>query len=292
MSLTGGAPVARVRDFPFQSYFDSTLLQAALLEQQPSIVSPRDEQIAGVAAFLHPSSQTPVSIDFIQAGGGPIILKPGQLIRPGRFGSFSWGLPFGWLGGGLAQLLIAQNMETDLGGSSQAEIIFHRLRIKVIASNAAAVVVTPNWPIRFPWPNALRGTSNTPQGGPAVIGMVTPTKILARLFNVPTLANTARVRLIFVNSDDFDRDATYAIPVAAIGNFPSIDIDWAPWAQSGITLANGVGTVENQLQELDIPTPLVRLGGDACCVLAVDVTPGGGNPLVNQFIDVVRYGLL
>lgn len=290
-ALLGGAPIPLTQDFPFQSFFDSALLQGALLPQSGSIVNEKLVQNGGMAVQLGPSSMTPIAIDFNLAQGvpsSPIVMKPGQIIRPGRFSSFRWGLPYGWLGGGVATLLVAQNPQTDFGAPANSEMVFHRQRM-IIHSPAETVAPRSNWPIRFPWPGAVSGmTGGTAQGQLPVGGVVNPTKVMARLrANVP--AGGAVTRFIMFDIDEFDRDSTYAVPTALTAA-TSVDVVWLPWAQSGITITGGTGTLEYQVQELDLTTPISRLGGDNCAVVVVDVTPGGP-VLTGSFIDIVRYGI-
>src|SRR5260221_7507391 len=137
------APVQQIsRLFLYQSYFDSTLLQNAILEQtrnSPIVESTvQENQIPGYAIGLHPSSQTPVAIQF-KLGAQPsssqaIVLKPGQVVRPhglprgmnsGAFSGFRWGLPFGWLGGGVATLLVFSTPDADVSWPGTPEVIFH-----------------------------------------------------------------------------------------------------------------------------------------------------------------------
>lgn len=303
IALTGGAPAPITQDFPFQSYFDTALMQKALLPQTTSIVGPGAPnmpgtppltvQTGGLAVQLHPSSMTPIAIDFTLANGvpsSPVLMKPGQIIRPGRFSSFQWGLPFGWLGGGIATILLAQNELSDFGAPANAEVVFHRQRMQIIASTSVAVVPVPNWPIRFPWPGAISGAvGGTPQGQLPTGGVVNPTKIMARLRVSPVPAGGAVTRFILFNIDEFDRTQGYAVPNVLTGAC-AVDVQWQPFDQSGIAVTGGTPPLEYQVQELDLTTPIARLGGDNCCVVIVDVTPGGANPVAGSFIDVVRYG--
>lgn len=299
IALTGGAPVPVTYDFPFQSYFDTALLQKALLPQNGTIVGAPapsgmlTQQIGGVAMQLLPGSMTPIAIDFVLANGvpsSPVFVKPGQIIRPGRFSSFQWGLPFGWLGGGVATLLIAQNAESDFGASASAEVVIHRQRMLIQAPNAGPLTLAPNWPIRFPWPGAISGaTGGGPQGQLPVTGVVNPTKVMARLRMGTLGAGGGVTRFIMFNIDEFDRAANYTVPTTGFAGACSIDVQWQPWTQSGISVVNGAPPLEFQVQEIDLTTPIARLGGDNCAVIVVDVT-AAGTPLAGNYIDVVRYG--
>lgn len=293
IATTGGAPSPLVRDFPFQSWFDSALMQQAIAQQNSAIVLPRKVQIGGQAVQAFPGNQTPIAIDFTLGNGVPssqILMKPGQIIRPGRFTSFEWGLPFGWLGGGVATILVANNPESDFDAPANAEVVFHRVRLPIIAPNAVNVVPVPNWPIRFPWPNAVN-LLGANQGQSPVAGVVAPTKIMARLRAAVVPPGGAVTRFILFNVDEFDRDQNYAVQSVLSGAF-TIDVAWQPWVQSGITVAgSGAAVLEYQGIELDLTTPIARLGGDNCALVIVDVTPGGP-VLVGTFIDFTRWGVL
>lgn len=269
--------------FDYQSYFDSTLLERALLEQRPNeqIVAStrREEQIPGYALALHPSSQTPVAVSFRVGGmpssSGAIVLTPGQVVRPlglppgarnGNFSGFSWGLPYGWLGGGLATLVVLLSPDADVSWRGNPEVLFHRQRM-VIANPGAFVLPPPfNWPMRFPWTQAVAGASSQTQRSQPVVA-VEPTRVLLRLRT--NLAAPADMRVLAIGSDDFDGADLAQTPAA-------IDMTWGDWTGPGY-----------QVQEL--PMRMGRLGADDGSVALLDMS---GGDLEGVFVDVVRYGRL
>ncbi len=178
--------------FKYQSFFDGFQLQNAILTQsanEPIVGSTMEEvKIGGYGLALHPSSQTPVAILPMVGGSAaqaaPIILRPGQVYRPhgrigvaqGNFSTFRWGIPFGWLGGGLATIYILPSSDASVDWSGDApEIIFQRQQMLVAdptTFGAAGPSDAPlNWPLRFPWPNAARGLTPIPQPGQAIVAV-------------------------------------------------------------------------------------------------------------------------
>ena len=284
IAVTGktDVPVIQISNsYAFQSYFDSTLLEKAILFQpQGQQIVPSTEKVVSVAGYavgLHPSSQSPVAVRFVkgaQSGdSGVIILKPGQIVRPngeqgdrdGRFSGFTYGLPFGWLGGGNVSLVVFRTPDAKVDWIDRSELIFHRQRVQILAP--AALVSRVNWPIAFPWANALQGANSLPQGGTPNIS-VTPTRIAMALL-LGTLGAAATMRMSFVNSEFETTDVAY-------------DVVWGTWASFGGT--------QYQLQFL--PVEAFRLGGSACAMTAIDATgtlSGGAEPV---YVDIVRYGVL
>ena len=294
------APAGQIsRQFAYQSYFDDTLLEAALLEQsanEPIVASTsKEEQIPGYAIGLHPSSQTPVAIEF-RLGGQPssshaITLKPGQILRPhghprgggpGQFSGFRWGLPFGWLGGGMAHLLVFQTSDSDVLWAGNPEVIFHRTRMVIEDPAALPATRAPmNWPLRFPWINAVRGASGINQRGQPNIGIV-PTKVLMSL-RLDTLSAPATMRLAFQGSNDFGVDSAGAIiPAETVG----VEHTWGTWAPP----AGGAGNLATSFQIDYLSDRGVRLAADDGGVCLIDVSVGGD--LIGEYVDVVRYGTL
>lgn len=294
--------------FEFQSYFDSTLLQNAILEQNPNepIVASTllKSQLQGYAVGLHPSSQTPVAIQFDVAGQGgssnTYTLKPGQVLRPtgvkeienlGTFAGFRWGLPFGWLGGGLATLVVFQTPDSNVDWSAHTEIIFHRARYEVIQQSdvtAAANDDAPyNWPQRFPWPLAARGSAQLVQQGQPIIAIAEPTRALFVLRGISDLlspaVSDARVRMIAQATNDVGLDSAGA----AILTNPIFDeVVFPLFASIGTS-----GNLATQNGAVMYTGLLERIAADKGGVLFVDnSTPAGS--LDGCFVDVVRYGKL
>lgn len=300
------------RIFPFQSYFDSTLQERALLTQDAStpLVVPANEpnrgevQIGGYAIGLHPSSQTPVAIEF-KVGGSPvlgqassgsaIVMKPGQVIRPygtpegrgvsGAFSGFRVGLPFGWLGGGMATLVVFSTPVSNVLWHDDTEIIFHRQRVPIrqpAQLTAAGLNNAPyNWPLRFPWPHARRGTDSIPQAGQGQLG-VSPTRTGFTLRGVPTLLADANFRLIFQATNDFGVDANGA-PILT----DPVSEDWTFRAHTSLGVSGNLAT---QNPCLILSGLAARLGADNGGMVIVDAS--GTGALAGGFMDVVRYGRL
>jgi len=290
------------RTFLFQSYFDTTLLQKAILAQasnEPIVQSTLSnaQQVSGYGVALHPSSECPVAIQFFsgsQQGGSQVYrLKPGQVIRPfgqmngqpGSFSGFQWGLPFGWLGGGSATLIVLRTPDAEVFWTGNPEIIFHRQRMRIYAPAALPnLATTPfyNWPKRFPWAQAQFGTNSLRQSGQPGLA-VTPTRTAMRLNLIP-LAATNDVRLMFCGSNDFAEDANGAV---VLTDLACVDMTWG-------TNAMIVGSVNlvNQFPTQMLTGQVERFAADNGAMVMLDVTgglSGGAEPVT---VDVVRYGHL
>lgn len=292
------APTQQISQrFPYQSYYDDTLLETALLSQNTNspivdtaLTKTRTEQIPGYAVGLHPSSETPVAMQFL-VGGQPssaqaITLVPGQIVRPhglprgmtdGSFSGFKWGIPFGWLGGGLSTLVVFQTPDADASWPGNKEILFHRQRM-IIEDLASLPTNAPkNWPIRFPWVQAFSGTSPANQNGQPAIALQ-PTKTIMRL-RLSALAAPTDMRVIFQETQDFDVSAADAIIATPVSAF---DLTWGTWASAG---AGNLGT---QYQLLSLDDLGYRLGADNGGV----VLASSSADLIGQYVDVARYGRL
>ena len=239
------------RVFTQQSYFDDALLEKAILAQkrnEPIVQSTfKEEQIPGYAIGLAPWSQTVVAIQF-KIGGQPtssqaLVLKPGQIVRPhglprgmasGSFSGFAWGLPFGWLGGGLATIIVFQTPDADASWPGDSEVVFHRTRMRIKAPAAAPTNALKNWPLRFPWTQALQGANSVPQQGQPAVAITQPTQVLMRL-RLTTLAAPATMRIIAHESNDFDLDSAGAVITSPSG---FIDFTWPSFAAAGIGAGN------------------------------------------------------
>ncbi len=294
---TDSPGVAITALFPFQSYFDSTLLETALLIQstnQPIIDSTlKKMQIGGYSFGLHPSSQTPVAVQPIVGGQSAspqaIVLHPGQIYRPhgrtdgraGQFSGFNWGLPFGWLGGGMATLYVFPSSDADVAWPGDSEVIFHRQRMQIVAPGFLPANAPKNWPLRFPWTQALRGAASIPQQGAAVISIAEPTRVMMSL-RMPSLGTASDMRMIIQESNDFDLDSAGAV-IAGLGRFDTYT--WGTYAANG-----GAGNLATNYPVVQYDGPLVRLAADDGGVTLVDMSAGGD--LTEEYVDVVRYGKL
>lgn len=280
------------RLFLYQSFFDDALLARAILPQltnEPIVASTaREEQTAGYAIGLHPSSQTPVAVQFKIGGQSTssqaIILKPGQIVRPhglppgmkaGSFSAFTWGLPFGWLGGGVATLLVFQTPDADVLWPGNPEVIFHRQRMEIQDGGALPANAPFNWPIRFPWVNAIQGAGSLNQRGDPEVA-VDPTRTLMRL-RLAALGAPADMRVIYQASSDFDVDQDgnpILTPVVAF------DMTWGIWASFG------AGNLGDQHQFQSLPDLGFKIGADQGGVVLASTNAD----LIGEFVDVVRYG--
>ncbi len=291
---TSSPGVALTELFAYQSYFDDTLLEKALLVQSPNepIVGStlRKANVGGYSFGLHPSSQTPVAIQPIVGGQGAspqaIILKPGQIYRPhgrpgnrpGHFSGFSWGLPFGWLGGGVATLYVFPSPDADVAWPGDAEILFHRQRMQIVAPAALPANALKNWPLRFPWTQALRGASSISQQGAAIISIAQPTRIMMSL-RLASMAAVGDMRMIIHEDNDMDLDSAGAV-IAGLGRFDTYT--WGTYVANG-----GAGNLATNYPVIEYNGPLVRMAADDGGVCLVDMSAG---TLTNAYVDVCRYG--
>ncbi len=299
--------VALTALFPIQSYFNHTisiadptlaLAAAGILTQsqnEPIVNSTLLKSNTGGYSFgLHPSSQTPVAVQPILGGqtGSPqtVILRPGQIYRPhgkpdgtpGFFSGFNWGIPFGWLGGGVATLYVFPSPDADVAWPGNAEVLFHRQAIRVISlTEAAALAEVPfNWPLRFPWPHAASAfidpTVAVPQPGNPIISISKPTRIEMSLRN-GTVITPWTMRMLFRGTTDFDDGSLTP------GYCRYVDYVWGSYASP----VGGIFANNNW--------PIVELTGEMCRIAADDgglvfVNIDGGVDHDNEQVDVVRYG--
>lgn len=290
------APVIQITNqYAFQSYFDNTLLEKALLYQaqgEPIVRSTlKTESIAGYAVGLHPSSQAPVAISFKKGSqstdSGAVVLKPGQIVRPngeqanqdGRFSGFDYGLPFGWLGGGSVTLVVFRTADAKVKWLDRSEVIFHRQRVLILAPAAvpASTALLPNWPVSFPWISAKQGANAIPQGGQPILA-VKPTRVAMALS--ADLAAPADMRMYFVGSTEFNQGSNgqellTGIPVA-------YDVTWGTWA----SLASANFAQQKQFQFLPIEAWRLSSLKGSMIPVAVDAS------LIGLYVDIIRYGEL
>jgi hypothetical protein len=284
--------------FQFQSYYDSTLLQKAILPQavnEPIVGSTlQKSNIGGYTFGLHPSSQTPVAIQPLVGGQGAspqaIILSPGQIYRPygrpgdvaGNFTGFNWGLPFGWLGGGIATLYVFPSPDADAAWTGHPEVLFHRQRIAIKQpGDLAGLGAAPlNWPLRFAWPNAVSGTNSVPQGGQAAISITDPTRVILSL-RTNSLGAPADMRVIWQSDNDFDLDSTGAV-ILTTPRF--VTTTWGTFAANG-----GGGNLATNFPVMELSGEICRIAADNGGVVFLDMSGGALNGL---FVDVARYGKL
>jgi hypothetical protein len=275
-----------VKTFPFQSYFDSVKLEKAINDSPPgSTIIPSTGQVFdmdGYGVSLDPASESPVAIEFISSWGGnagTLVLKPGQTQRPGfQFKSIRWGLPKGWLGGGLVILNVIRAPTGDVRyiGSTR-EIAFHRARLVIEAEGVALPALRRNWPSRFPWTQAIKDVAISQKSGPVMT--VNPTRTLIRLRSNPVAAQPS-LRFYFRNTYQFDsaNDGSLAAAPADPASY---------WTDLVFPMNTGVSTGSFPVAELP---PLAA--AMACDEGGVTVTDLSGGGLVGAFIDVIRLGVL
>ncbi len=295
---TSSPGVALTELFAYQSYFDDTLLEKALLIQsqnEPIVGSTlKKANVGGYAFGLHPSSQTPVAIQPIVGGQGAspqaIILKPGQIYRPhgrpgnraGHFSGFHWGLPFGWLGGGVATLYVFPSPDADVAWPGDAEVLFHRQRMRIVAPAGLAALANAkkNWPLRFPWTQALRGSTSISQKGAAIVSISQPTRVLMSL-RLAAMAATGDMRMIIQSDNDMDLDSAGAV-ITGLARFDTYT--WGTYAANG-----GAGNLATNYPVIEYNGPLARMAADDGGVCLVDMSAG---TLTDAYVDVARYGRL
>lgn len=271
-------------NFNFQSYFDNTLLEKALLTQAvgtPIVDSTkRTAQIGGVGVALHPLSQSPVAVRFHggKADSMVVTLTPGQKVMTGEFKQFDWGLPFGWLGGGNVNLYVIHDKnDGDVHFPNvTSPVVFHRMRLAISAPSGAYV---KNWPTGFPWPNAVAGTGSMPQQAATAFNVV-PDIVMLRLrvdLSAAAPPVPATFSMVFRGVDAFDLSSA-SPPVLTTTDLTVHDMTFNP--QSDV--AGG------EFPIAWIPPEVARLVGDAASISAVDFA----NLYRANFIDVVRYGRL
>lgn len=301
------APAFELNDtFWYQSYFDDALQEKALFRQNPNeqIVKStlhEDSTVSGYGAALHPSSESPVAVQFLTGGqqgaSQTYHLKPGQLVRPqgagfenGQFSGIRWGLPFGWLGGGAVSLVLLRSHDARVEwASDHVELAYHRIRLLIqdpamVSVNAGAYNGPLNWPHRFPWPAAVFGTSSlTQRGQPALV--VQPTRTAFSL-RVAALVNPADVRLNWVGADVWAQGApdSQGNTTTSLADVRATDITWGSWAQQ----AGAVAPFNSAFPTLLLTGEAERYAANAGALVPTSTDAN----LQNQYMDIVRYGRL
>ena len=319
------SPVLEIAStFPFQSWFDSTLLQQAIAIQPAGtkiVAGIEEAQNGGYSLILHRSSQTPISVTAKGEGSAPTIytLAPGQAIAPlgdKPFRSFTWGLPYGWLGGGMAKLLVTQQQGEPTFGDARPEIPFHRARFAIrqpaaLATGGAGGTFNNsplNWPIRFPWVQSSNQSGVAQPGAPVLapeptrIVMVLRPPLASQVAGASPLIAPASMLAIIEGADDFCLDAggiggQLDQSGSIQGSFPIQDsFIWPAWTNVGTSGNLAVQNPELTIAEGTGGQALLRLGcsGIPFTTTAVGVTfvDTSGGALAGFFVDVVRYGRL
>lgn len=280
----------------YQSYFDTTLHEKAILEQSindPIVSSTmQEQQVMGYAVGLHPSSQTPVAVRFRQgktsAASQAVTLKPGQIFKPtgGQFSGLRYGLPFGWLGGGSAQLVVFTTPEAHCDWGESAEILFHRQNIPIYQPAQVGVLFTSaacNWPIAFPWQKAQRGTDSIVQSGKPLVSL-TPTRTALVLRGLTSLATNPEMLALWQGTDDFGLNSAGAIDTVNLTPVISA-VNWPTFNSSAYN-----GIYQNSVPILMMGDEWARLSCSQGGVVFMDNS--GTAALSGCSVDVCRYGRL
>lgn len=284
--------------FAPQSWFDSTLLQKAIAAQDPNtLIVPStkvEDQQPGYGLALSPTSETPLAVQFkasARSGSGhSIILRPGDVWRPqgrpdgkpGSFTGFDFGVPFGWLGGGLAHLAVLQSPDADVSWHGQKEVVFHRTRMQIADPTTINADAPKNWPMRFPWSQAIQGTNSIKQQAAPIIA-IEPTRTLLRI-RLNSLAAPATMRMLFQGTQDFDLDSAGAAQLNTGVSF--FDVVWPSFTQTVL----GGGNLATHYPVIEIDLPESKLGADDGGVQLIQ--QDGGSSLIGAYVDIVRYGRL
>lgn len=307
---TSRAPEQIPLIFALQSFMDSSFeaftppAQAVLT--QPTNVgfvqsTIQEKQTPGFTVGLAPWSEFPLAVRFKSSGiagtSTPLVLRPGEVLIPHggpagentdrliNFSALDFGLPFGWLGGGMGTLYIFKTPASiPLWNTDRRELLFHRFRTVLRETSLVAPVpARVNWPTRFPWTQVFRGAgaSSVDQRGQPVLSME-PTRTLMRLIgNVPTADITAQpeFRIVWWSTDDFDTapdGLTLPAPAAAFTSY---------WQSNFPT--DPIFVDDNPL--IIVPP---ELGALASNTWGVTVEVPVGSPLAGQQVEFTRYGRL
>lgn len=291
--ITPGSTLVKNADFSFQSFFDTTQLGQALLVQPPNeLIVPKTSLSVPVPCYgaaLHPDSQVPVAVKFKANLGSEesttYFLTPGQVIHPHEapFTGLTWGLPFGWLGGGSAQLVIFKTPTAEVTWPrNKVEVVIQRQRV-AIQADGAAPTFSFGLPLRFPWRNAQRfnaASTTTPfqQPGLPVIA-VEPTRTLFKL-RVNPLANPSTIRMLVKNSESFDESG-----VISSAGVPTLSGDVEAVTVSFPATAGAAAYFP--VAEVQLPDVLLA-GDNATFALLND--PANPVTLAAALVDIVRFG--
>jgi len=299
--LSPSVPI--VQQFAFQSFFDSTQLQNAILSAPPNqaiIPSTKAEsQLRGYAVGLHPASQAPLAVQFRSGDKSTqstvFILKPGHIVRPtGKpiaescaFNGFTYGLPFGWLGGGIVQLYVFTTPDADVLWHGNPELLFHRMRVPIkqptdLTAGGAFNNAPLNWPMRFPWTQALQGANQIIQKGQAAVAITEGTRTIIALRGASSLAMASAMRIIYQATNDFGLNSDGSVNLT---NPIFEDVTWGSFSSIG---TSGNLATQNPFQVLT--GGITRLAADDGGIVMVDNS--GAARLSGLFVDVARYGRL
>lgn len=257
----------RRQDFAIQSAFNASY-ERALTPQTPNelIINAVKEQLSGHSFALHPNSAAPIALRPLGGHGGsnsaPVILAPGSTFKPGKpFDAFEWGLPYGWLGGGLILLYIGLDAATVFDwGSPRKDVLIHRVRLPITADNNTLYTLA-NWPERFPWTRATNATGLNQGTLPSV--------------------DVQPVRTVGILSAPLTAPATMRMVWSAVGGseIAHLDVDW-PGLNPAPTTASR--------PTIQLPAEHIQFGGDDVILTLKDLS--GTGALTGLTVDFYRYG--
>lgn len=288
------------KTFPVQSYVSEALGINAIVAQtnQGGIIAETltDGGASGTGLALTPDSQTPLAVRF--SGGGVVdgqrggsatyILTPGQVIRPvggGVFGGFKFGLPYGWLGGGNANIVVLRDQDADTSWPAvERDVMFHQFTTlsQMTIPAGPYTNTSKNWPLGFPWALAQRanktGTKLIQAGADPELS-VRPTKIILRFRDTTIPANTV-FQFVFIGSDYLDAnsdgilsDPTITVPSGSISE---------EFVYPGPTIASGAYTG----LQINSESLIATMGASYGVMFLLN------NYKANLPVDIMRYGRL
>jgi len=218
-----------------------------------------------------------------------VVVRPGETYVPAGdrpFKGFNYGLPFGWLGGGVVTFNIYKtpNARVDFAAKPD-KVLFHRFRTTILAAPVGPFVSPAyvNWPSKFPWAKVQRyeGVGNNPafQGTKPTMVIKEPEAVLRLNCGTTDIALGNVCRMVFFGTDAFGIGADGETANNADNLF--YDLNWP------IPSLAGIGTDANPV--IDLPMPIARLASNQWGVAIYAPT---GSPLIGMTVDIARYGRL
>lgn len=287
--------------YPIQSYFNAlseatTPTSMAVLEQPvneaivKSTVKRDADNQSGYSVALSPDSETPLafSFDFGEAGAtAAVVIRPGETHVPNGekpFKGFTYGLPFGWLGGGVATFQVFKSPNARLDFASKPEkVLFHRLRttIKVGAAGAITPPAFVNWPSKFPWNKVFRyqlGVTPENQAAEPTMVLKEPEAVLRLNQGATSIAAGNACSVVFFGTDAFGIGANGLTAVNTDNLF--YDIYWPD---------NTTVAVGDRNPVIALPLEIARLASNQW---GIAIYAPAGSPLIGMTVDIARYGRL
>lgn len=299
----GVGPIIIRRTFNYQSYFDNTALERAILASPPAepIIpsTVTTDNTPGYGVALYQASESPVAVQFLlggstgkgKSGSATFVLRPGEVYHGlERFDAIRYGLPQGWLGGGTVQLRVLQGPgDKELMVSPGTETMIQRIRLPIVSAadtlTLGARGTSPNWPLQFPWINSFDFNNNPQKNQPLLV--VDPTKTIMRLRKIN--AAPAVVRALWLFSDDFDlqKDGVTYDSQATSGSF--YDIQFPSTVQSGLKI-NPAAAADAEMPMVTLNDEVTRIGGGACTLILIDLNGTLGSSFAAPvLVDIERF---